>query len=221
MKEDEVCEEEEWQLERMRGEAEPDQLFQSIPSVGPELAHRIHETLHVDTLEGLEIAVHDGRIEDVPGIGPRKAASIRASLDAMLAHRRRQSPSDYIEPSVQELLSVDKTYRRRAQEGTLRKISPRRFNPEGKAWLPILHLDKDDWNFTALFSNTALAHRLERTDDWVVIYFAHAGGREHTRTVVRRTDSSCNRCKQYFSPDRFHVGFGLDSVIRLFSQVTD
>ena len=175
------------QLERMRGEAEPEQLFQTIPSVGPELAHRIHETLHVDTLEGLEIAAHDGRVEDVPGIGPRKAASIRASLDAMLAHRRRQSPRNYLEPSVQELLDVDETYRIRAREGTLRKIAPRRFNPEGEAWLPILHVEKDGWHFTALFSNTALAHELGRTDDWVVIYFAHTGGREHTRTVVTET----------------------------------
>lgn len=175
------------QLERMRGEAEPELLFQTIPNIGPELAHRIHETLHVDTLEALEVAAHDGRIEDIPGIGPRKAASIRASLDAMLAHRRRQSPRDYLEPSVRELLDVDETYRRRAKEGTLRKIAPRRFNPESEAWLPILHIDRGDWNFTVLFSNTALAHQLGRTDDWVVIYFAHAGGREHLRTVVTET----------------------------------
>jgi hypothetical protein len=37
---------------------------------------------------------------------------------------------------------------------------------------------------TALFSNTALAHELGRTRDWVVIYFGRAGGPEHQRTVV-------------------------------------
>jgi hypothetical protein len=28
------------------------------------------------------------------------------------------------------------------------------------------------WHFTALFSNTARAHELRRTRDWVVLYFA-------------------------------------------------
>ena len=175
------------QLERMRGESEAEELFQTIPGIGPETARRIHETLHVDTLEGLEIAAHDGRLEDVPGIGPRKAASIRASLGAMLARRSRQGPGDHHEPSVAELLKIDEVYRQQAEAGTLPRIAPRRFNPEGEAWLPILHIDRADWSCTALFSNSALAHQLGRTRDWVVIYFAHAGGREHTRTVVTET----------------------------------
>ncbi len=175
------------QLERMRGESQAEDLFQTIPGVGPETAHRIQDTLHVDTLEGLEIAAHDGRLENVPGIGPRKAASIRATLGSMLARRSRQGPDDHREPSVAELLAVDEIYRNRVAQGDLRKIAPRRFNPDGEAWLPILHLDRPDWSYTALFSNTALAHQLERTRDWVVIYFAHEGGREHTRTVVTET----------------------------------
>jgi putative hydrolase len=41
------------QLERLRGAVAPEQLFQSIPGIGPELAHCIHESLHIDTLEDL------------------------------------------------------------------------------------------------------------------------------------------------------------------------
>lgn len=175
------------QLERMRGEAEPEEVFQSIPGIGPETASRLHDTLHLDTLEALEIAAHDGRLETVPGIGPRKAASIRASLGAMLARRSRRGSQDHEEPRVAILLEVDKTYRAQAQAGALRRIAPRRFNPSGEAWLPILHLDRDDWSFTALFSNTARAHELGRTNDWVVIYFAKSGGREQMRTVVTET----------------------------------
>ena len=175
------------QLERMRGEAEPEELFQSIPGIGPATARQLHDALHVDTLEALEIAAHDGRIEDVPGIGPRKAASIRASLAAMLARRSRRGQQDHEEPPVAMLLEVDKAYRQRAKAGSLRKIAPRRFNPSGEAWLPILHLDQDEWSFTALFSNTARAHELDRTGDWVVIYFGKPGGREQTRTVVTET----------------------------------
>jgi hypothetical protein len=40
---------------------------------------------------------------------------------------------------------------------------------------------------TALFSNTALAHELGRTRNWVVIYFGREGGPEHQRTVVTET----------------------------------
>ena len=175
------------QLERMRGEAEPEELFQSIPGIGPETARRLHDELHIDTLEALEIAAHDGRIENVPGIGPRKAASIRASLAAMLARRSRRGRDDHEEPPVAVLLEVDEVYQQRAKNGSLRKIAPRRFNPGGEAWLPILHLEKDDWSFTALYSNTARAHELKRTNDWDVIYFGKPGGREHTRTVVTET----------------------------------
>ena len=175
------------QLERMRGEAEPEELFQSIPGIGPKTARHLHDTLHLDTLEALEIAAYDGRIETVSGIGPRKAAAIRASLGAMLARRGRRGPEDHDEPSVDRLLEVDENYRRRAREGSLRTIAPRRFNPSGAAWLPIFHMEQDDWSFTALYSNTARAHELGRTQDWVVIYFGKSDGREHTRTVVTET----------------------------------
>jgi putative hydrolase len=175
------------QLERLRGEAEPFALFTSVPGIGPETARRIEETLNIDTLEALEIAAHDGRLESVPGIGPRKAAAIRASLAAMLARRRPLRSDDFEEPDVRLLLEVDRIYRRDAAAGRLRRIAPKRFNPNAEAWLPILHLEKDGWTFSVLFSNTALAHQLGRTDDWVVIYFHRNHGAEHQRTVVTET----------------------------------
>lgn len=71
--------------------------------------------------------------------------------------------------------------------GSLPKIEPRRFNPSGEAWLPILHTERGEWRFTALFSNTARAHELGRTRDWVVIYFHLDSGPEGQRTVVTET----------------------------------
>lgn len=50
------------------------------------------------------------------------------------------------------------------------RAAPRRFNPKGKAWLPILHTQRGPWHFTALYSNTARAHDLKKTGDWVVLY---------------------------------------------------
>jgi len=175
------------QLERMRGEAEPDNLFRTVPGIGAATARAIQDGLDIDTLEALEIAAHDGRLEKIPGIGPRRAAAIRASLASMLARRRRRGTEDHEEPPVDLLLKVDRRYRRKVAEGSLRHIAPRRFNPSGEAWLPIFHLDRDGWSITTLFSNTALAHELGRTHDWVVIYFGQPGGPEHQRTVVTET----------------------------------
>ena len=66
----------------------------------------------------------------------------------------------------------------KAERGALPKIAPRRFNPSGEALLPILHTERGDWGFTALFSNTALAHELGRVREWVVIYFHKDSGPE-------------------------------------------
>ena len=82
------------------------------------------------------------------------------------------------------LLDVDREYRIKATSGSLRKIAPKRFNPGGKAWLPILHTVRGPWHFTALYSNTALAHQLGRTGDWVVIYFHRDASPEGRRTIV-------------------------------------
>src|SRR5690606_1196653 len=38
-------------LDRLRGDAEPEVLFRTVPGIGPELARLIHEHLHVSTLE--------------------------------------------------------------------------------------------------------------------------------------------------------------------------
>jgi putative hydrolase len=156
----------------------------SIPGVGPKLARRIHDALHVDTLEALEAAAHDGRLESVPGVGQRRAAMLRAALGSMLARTRPAIRHVARDPDVKILFDVDREYRARAAEDALPKIAPKRFNPEGQAWLPILHTERDGWQFTALYSNTARAHELGRTRDWVVIYFHTDTQPEGQRTVV-------------------------------------
>jgi hypothetical protein len=175
------------QLERLRGSLDPEQVFQSIPGVGPELAGRIHEALDVETLTELELAAHDGRLEKVPGVGARRARMITAALAHMLQRRPARIRRLAAEPGVELLLDVDRDYRKRAAKGQLRKIAPRRFNPSGEAWLPILHTHRDDWHFTVLFSNTARAHDLDKTDDWVVLYFHTDHGPDAQSTVVTET----------------------------------
>lgn len=174
-------------LERLRGELDPIRLFQTLPGIGPELAGRIHDTLHVDTLEALEAASHDGRLETVSGVGPRRVASIRAALASMLGRMRIRQDRVVNGPPVELLLDVDREYRELAEAGKLPTIAPRRFNPEGKAWLPVLHTQRNTWHFTAMYSNTPRAHELERTRDWVVVYFYDDHHREGQHTVVTET----------------------------------
>jgi hypothetical protein len=87
-------------------------------------------------------------------------------------------------PTIAALLAVDREYREKAAAGRLRTIAPKRFNPSGEAWLPVLHAEREGWHFTALFSNTARAHELGRTRDWVVIYYYDGEHVEAQCTVV-------------------------------------
>lgn len=175
-------------LERLRGELEPAKLFDTLPGVGPELAQRIHDELDIDTLEELEIAAHDGRLESVHGIGDGRARIIRAGLNAILSRPRPGPPPDRTTgPGVGELLTVDGEYRDKAARGELPTIAPKRFNPQGAAWLPIMHSAMDGRHYTVVFSNTARAHELNRTRDWVVIFFYDDHHQEGQHTVVTET----------------------------------
>jgi DNA polymerase (family 10) len=176
------------QLERLRGTADPVQLFTVVPGLGHRLADRIHEELHVDTLEALELVAHDGRLENVPGVGPRRAAAIRASLHTMLVrHRGIHAVVKGSQPTVSVLLAIDRVYREQAAVGALPTIAPTRFNPTREAWLPVLHSERDGWQFTAMFSNTAQAHQLDRTRDWVRIFFYDSENSEGQHIVVTET----------------------------------
>lgn len=179
------------QLERLRGSADPERLLQTVPGLGPGFARRIHGELHVDSLEALETAAHDGTLERLPGVGGRRAAAWRAWLAGTLgrvgpaASMRREAGAE--EPGVADLLDVDREYREKAAAGALRTIAPKRFNPQHEAWLPVLHTRRGPWHFTVLYSNTALAHKLDRVRDWVVVYFYNGDEVERSRTVVTET----------------------------------
>ena len=173
------------QMERLRGTLDPVHLFQTVPGIGPKTAEQIVAVLHIDTLEALEAAACDGRLETVQGLGLRRVAGIRNSLSTLLGRTRRWPRSEVGDgPGVDVLIKVDHEYRRKAEQGKLALIVPRRFNPEGKAWLPVLHTDRDGWHFTVMYSNTARAHELKRTHDWVVVYFYDSHHQEGQSTVV-------------------------------------
>jgi hypothetical protein len=159
-------------LDRLRGETEPERVIATVPGIGHALAVRIHEQLGVESLLDLEAAAYDGRLSQVPGFGQRRLLGVRESLASRLhrppSQRRRRSPAN--QPPVAALLDVDQEYRQKARADQLPRIAPRRFNPTGEAWLPILHTQRCEMHYTAVFSNTAHAHELNMIHDWVVIY---------------------------------------------------
>jgi len=197
-------------LDSLRGGHDPVALFESIPGIGPKLAHRIIEHLHIDSLEALELAAHNHRLDKIPGFSDSKVAMVQAWLARVLGRRRPglQPHEAFTEPAVSLILQVDKQYRQKARDGELPMIAPKRFNPEGKAWLPVMHVTKQGWHFTALFSNTARAHELKRTDDWVVIYFNDDQHHESQHTVVTETRGALSgqrvvrgresECREYY-----------------------
>ena len=203
-------------LERLTGESDPIALLASMPGIGHTFAVRIHDELGIDSLEDLEVAAYDGRLDSIPGFGAKRLAAVRDSLATRLRARRQPGATKAL-PTIAEILDVDREYRRRATAGELPLIAPRRFNPTGERWLPVLHTTRGDRQYTALFSNTAAAHRFGKTHDWVVLYLdGGEGERQCTvvtafkgplahRRVVRGRESECVAHYQLAST-RAHAG---------------
>jgi hypothetical protein len=172
-------------LDRLRGESDPVALLATVPGIGLRSAQRLHDVLDVDSLEELEAAATDGRLRALSGFGEKRVAGVRDALATRLGRRARRSapPPRVPAPNVDELLDLDREYREGAAAGRLPRIAPRRFNPAGEPWLPVLHATRDGRHYTALYSNTARAHELRRTHDWVVLYWTGDDG-ERQCTVV-------------------------------------
>ena len=209
-------------LNRLKGAVSPEELFEQVPGIGKGFAQQITRKLKIRSLEDLEQAAHDGRLSRLEGIGKRRLEAIQANLAGMLSgffqRRKRtfmpqEAKEHSPEPPVAHLLKVDSEYRLKAAADKLKKIAPKRFNPGRIAWLPVLHTEIGDWSFTAMFSNTARAHELEKTDDWVVI-FHEKNGFEGQSTVVTETSGTLigkrvvrgrePECRDLFFPRSHH-----------------
>jgi hypothetical protein len=138
---------------------------------------------------------------------------VKSALADLLGRHRFGSHHAHTEPSISDLLDVDREYREKAATGELRRIAPTRFNPSKTEWLPILHTERGEWQFTVMHSNTALAHKLNRVRDWVVIYFHSDSRIEGQRTVVTETHGALRGkrvvrgreqdCGRHYQPELF------------------
>ncbi len=194
-------------LSRLRGRANNDAVLETVPGIGRKTAAQIRQILGIETLTELETAASDGRLACLPRMGRKRIQAVRDALAGRFQRRGRRSnplPAAVAnQPSVEELLSVDDEFRRKADAGRLLQVAPLRFNDAGEAWLPILHARRGGHRYTALYSNTARAHELGMTHDWVVIFRTRAeGGGQWTvvtsrmgklkgRRVVRGREAEC------------------------------
>lgn len=139
-----------------------------IKGIGEKLAGLIHEY------------VEKGEVELLQTLEKEVPAEARQQAPKQKTQHVFEKPIDI---PLNLLLEVDEEYRLKAAAGKLKRIAPKKLNPEGKAWLPILLTERQGYKFTVMFSNTARAHELEKTDDWVVVYYEKGKG-ENQVTIV-------------------------------------
>lgn len=167
-------------------------------------------------------------LSGVKGVGEKLAGLIREYVETgeveLLRTLEKETPAEKLKEAkdrkadhtfakpvllpVGTILEIDEEYRKAASAGRLKKIAPRQLNPEKKAWLPILVREQKGFKFTVMFSNTATAHKLDKTGDWVVVYYAK-GERENQCTVVTESRGTLKgrrvirgrekECERYYS----------------------
>ena len=78
--------------ERLRGEF-PDGVVQMlrVPGLGPRLIARVWKDLGVTTVDELEAAIEDGRLETLPRISKKGAVSILENMRAMRSGAERNA----------------------------------------------------------------------------------------------------------------------------------
>jgi hypothetical protein len=167
--------------------------LENVPGLGRTLARCIEQFVSVGRINVLEQLRGNAVI---PWSCPRRRPTLEASLhkarkppartsDTRTVNRlpqetRRRAASHSSEPRtisesvqpslIEQLLSVDAEYRREVALGQLPKITPKRFNRNGEAWLPILHTERSGSHYTVLYSNTEHAHEAGAVGDWVIVH---------------------------------------------------
>jgi hypothetical protein len=140
--------------------------LRGTPGIGEKLAGLIEEYARSGKVELLASLQKEVKVEDLEKV--KKHAPPAAQAPVL---------------TIDFILAMDREYREKAKERKLKLIAPRLLNPQKKAWLPILITERNGWEFTIMFSNTATAHKLGKTSDWVVVYYEKGHG-ENQCTVV-------------------------------------
>jgi DNA polymerase/3'-5' exonuclease PolX len=109
-------------LERLQGHASSEDVLKQVPGIGAELAARVVAQLDIGTLEELEQAAHDRRLEAVEGFGRRRVEAVRAIIASRLSRAtqgrsargttraKASAAGKRPQPAVALLLDVDAEY---------------------------------------------------------------------------------------------------------------
>lgn len=163
-------------LEQLKKEVDIESASDQSPEIVQNIRGRIYSGMGTEPLEELNLGPHDQKLDETNALGGRRvhgesnAMSDMYNVSELEGGECSEAASEEI-PSVDLLLEVDAEYRKKASSGELKKLAPEKNNPENKKWLPMLEVQRRGWNFRLLFSNTDLAHQLDKIFDWVVIHY--------------------------------------------------
>lgn len=171
--------------------------LEGIPGLGRSLALSVEKFLQTGLMPTLELLRGNGlspRFMRTPK-SPRRRRVMQARHPVTVQRTTTlpSAPDDPSQPSIGQLLSIDAEYREKAANDKLIRIAPRQFNPTGAEWLPILHSRRNEWHYTAAFSNTAHAHEVGMTHDWVIIHRDAAGQSGHWTVITSKFGELKNR----------------------------
>ncbi|MBY0231148.1 MAG: helix-hairpin-helix domain-containing protein, partial [Gemmataceae bacterium] len=165
-----------------------------IPGIGKSIAYAIETLLGGDprTLRPVHVPARD-QLRSLAGVGHRTAERLQdqgidsiPGLPRLAEMRRRIEAAPQDEPATEDLLSADDDFRRLAGAGVLGRAAPRAFVPGGTKWEGVYRCERGGWALALSFADTALAHRLGKTRDWVTARFQR-GGASGERTIVTET----------------------------------
>lgn len=182
-------------LERLRGQAKPEAILQTVPSIGVKTAYELKRHLGINTLRELEDALYAGEVARIPGIGPKRLATIRRALKTRVddQHIASIAATSDDTPSVEELLELDRQYRDLAADGKLPRLVLDADSDGLTEWAPVWHTVRDDRNYTILFSTSFRARERDATHDWVVIYLDEQDHRGQWTVITARYGAIAGR----------------------------
>ena len=96
---------------------DPAALLATVPGVGTQLAQRLVTELGVESLAELERAAHDGRLQDLDGVGPRRTEAIRLQLNSILDRSSRRR-ARRLRRQVAQLASAQRRAEETAEQAT-------------------------------------------------------------------------------------------------------
>lgn len=162
-----------------RAHIEPERQTTSLPGIGSLTALRLREETNIETVDDLATALEARR--PIPALTPRRLAALQETL----RQRAAETAPPAHEPSVEDLLLVDALFRDQ--------------NNQPLTWC------RAGFRYRIDLDHSALAHRLDRFGDRVLIRFndgTHEGerlieterhGELTSQRVVRGREVECRR----------------------------